>query len=100
MKRLLRVVSQGPTTQITRADGTVMDKCQMVLREFGNEQYADRYVVEVVGSEALATYREGDVVMAVLRFGVHEYEGRTYQDIRAAELVAMDWHGEQKRTGM
>ena len=40
----------------------------------------------------LAAYRfyEGDVVAATLRFSTHEYQGQTFQEILATDIVKLN----------
>ena len=39
---------------------------------------------------AACRFYEGDVVLATLRFSTHEYQGQTFQEILATELVKVN----------
>ena len=38
----------------------------------------------------LKTVREGDVVIATLRFSTHDFQGQTYQEILATDIVKLN----------
>ena len=44
----------------------------------------------MLGNLAVCRFYEGDVVLATLRFSTHEYQGQTFQEILATELVKVN----------
>ncbi len=44
----------------------------------------------MLGNLAACRFYEGDVVLATLRFSTHEYQGQTFQEILATELVKVN----------
>ena len=71
--RILKVVRQGEafSVQSAKADGGQIQKCNIVLKELGG-------------------FYEGDVVIATLRFSTHEYQGQTFQEILATDIVKVN----------
>ena len=49
----------------------------------------NEYVCAMLGNLAACRFYEGDVVVATLRFSTHEYQGQTFQEILATELVKL-----------
>ena len=45
------------------------------------------YVCAMLGNLAACKFYEGDVVAATLRFSTHEYQGQTFQEILATDVV-------------
>ena len=43
-----------------------------------------------LGNLAACRFYEGDVVIATLRFSTHEYQGQTFQEILATDIVKLD----------
>ena len=41
----------------------------------------------MLGNLAACRFYEGDVVVATLRFSTHEYQGQTFQEILATDIV-------------
>ena len=85
----LRVVSQGDVTYVAsqRAEGGQLAKCVIRLKEFGGGKFGDEYVCTVFGNLAQCKFSEGDLVIASLRFQVHEVNGSVYQEIVANDVV-------------
>ena len=86
---MLRVVSQGDVTYIpsTKQEGGQLAKCLIRLREFGGGKYGDEYACTMFGNLAQCKFYEGDLVVASLRFQVHEVNGATYQEVIANDVV-------------
>ncbi len=61
-------------------------KRNIVLQELGGK-YEDQFVVATLGELADVPMKEGDIVLAALRFHAREYNGQQYQDITATELI-------------
>ena len=63
--KILRVVRQGEAfgVQSAKAEGGSIQKCK---------------------------FYEGDVVAATLRFSTHEYQGQTFQEILATDIVKVN----------
>ena len=57
-----------------------------VSDELGGK-YENCYVVTALGNLAALQFSEGDLVFATMRFQSREYNGQTYMDIIATELI-------------
>ncbi len=68
--KILRVVRQGEafSVQSKQSENGQIRKCNIVLKELGG----------------------GDVVVATLRFSTHEYQGQTFQEILATDIVKVN----------
>ena len=86
---MLRVVSQGDVTYIpsTKQEGGQLAKCIIRLKEFGGGKYGDEYACTMFGNLAQCKFYEGDLVVASLRFQVHEVNGAVYQEVVANDVV-------------
>jgi hypothetical protein len=89
--KLLRVVRQGEafSVQSTKSESGSIQKCNIVLRELGGSRFENEYVCAMLGNLAACRFCEGDVVAATLRFSTHEYQGQTFQEILATDLVKL-----------
>ena len=87
--KILRVVRQGETfsVQSSKQESGQIQKCYIVLRELGGSKYENEFVCTMLGNLAECRFYEGDVVVATLRFSTHEYQGQTFQEILATEIV-------------
>jgi hypothetical protein len=87
--RILKVVRQGEafSVQSTKAEGGQIQKCNIVLKELGGSKFENEYVCAMLGNLAACRFCEGDMVVATLRFSTHEYQGQTFQEILATEIV-------------
>ena len=97
--KILRVVRQGEAfgVQSAKAEGGSIQKCNIVLRELGGSRSAEgrlqgkkfenEFVCAMLGNLAACKFYEGDVVAATLRFSTHEYQGQTFQEILATDVV-------------
>ena len=87
----MKVVRQGEafSVQSAKADDGQIQKCNIVLKELGGK-YENEYVCAMLGNLALCRFYEGDVVIATLRFSTHEYQGQTYQEILATDIVKIN----------
>ena len=90
--RILKVVRQGEafSVQSAKAEGGQIQKCNIVLKELGGSKFENEYVCAMLGNLAACRFHEGDVVLATLRFSTHEYQGQTFQEILATELVKVN----------
>ena len=90
--KILRVVRQGEafSVQSAKADGGQIRKCNIVLKELGGGKFENEYVCAMLGNLAACRFYEGDVVLATLRFSTHEYQGQTFQEILATEIVKLN----------
>ena len=43
----------------------------------------------MLGNLALCRFYEGDVVAATLRFSTHDFQGQTYQEVLATDIVKL-----------
>jgi hypothetical protein len=89
---LLRVVSQGDVTYIpsTKQEGGQLAKCVIRLKEFGGGKFGNEYACTMFGNLAQCRFYEGDLVVASLRFQVHEVNGTVYQEVVANDVVKIN----------
>ena len=87
-----KVVSQGDVSYVAsqKAEGGQLAKCEIRLKMLGGSKFSDEFVATLFGSHALTHYNEGDIVVAVLRFSVHEVNGCLYQDVVCNDLVKLN----------
>lgn len=89
---MLRVVSQGTATYIPsqkEANGQLA-RCEIRLKMLGGSKFGDEFVATLFGNLAQCRFQEGDVVIAVLRFSVHEVNGCLYQDVVCNDIVKLN----------
>ena len=91
MKTFFKVINQGTPFGVTKQDGTTLNKCQIVLQEFGGK-YENSYVCNLIGNTALLKFYPGDLVLAALSFKHNEYNGKFYQDINVQDIVSFTSH--------
>lgn len=91
MKQFFKVINQGEPFAITKQDGTKLNKCQLILQEFGGK-YEDSYVCTLIGNAALCKFYAGDLVLAALSFKHNEYQGKFYQDINVLDIISFASH--------
>ena len=86
--KILKVVRQGEafSVQSAKAEAGSIQKCNIVLKELGGK-FENEYVCAMLGNLAACRFYEGDVVIATLRFSTHEYQGQTFQEIVATDLI-------------
>lgn len=90
--KILKVVRQGEafSVQSQKSESGQIQKCNIVLRELGGSKFENEYVCSMLGSLAGCRFYEGDVVAATLRFSTHEYQGQTFQEILATDIVKLN----------
>ncbi len=88
---MLQVVSQGTVTYIpsSKEENGQLAKCSIRLKEFGGK-YGDEYVCTMFGNLSQCLFSEGDLVVASLRFQVHEVNGNLYQEVIANDVVKLN----------
>lgn len=86
---ILRVVSQQAVSYIpsTKQEGGQLAKCIIRLKEFGGGKFGNEYACIMFGNLAQCKFYEGDLVVASLRFQVHEVNGTVYQEVIANDVV-------------
>ncbi len=86
---MFHVVSQGVVNYITstKEESGQLAKCIIRLKELGGGRYGDEYACTMFGNLALCKFYEGDLVVASLRFQVHEVNGNLYQEVIANDVV-------------
>lgn len=89
--KILKVVKCGGMTSAKseKSETGLRDIRQLVLQELGGK-YEPTYVVKVFDNLATLVFNEGDVVIASLRFETREYNGQTYMDIVAKDLIKVN----------
>ena len=92
IKQIFRVVSQGTVSYIpsTKQEGGQLAKCIIRLREFGGGKFGNEYACTMFGNLAQCRFSEGDLVVASLRFQVHEVNGTVYQEVIANDVVKLN----------
>ena len=90
--KILKVVRQGEafSVQSSKQESGQIQKCNIVLKELGGK-FENEYACTMLGNLAGCKFYEGDVVAATLRFSTHEYQGQTFQEILATDIVKI--HG-------
>ena len=73
--------------QVKAETGTIQ-KWNIVLRELGGK-FENEYVCAMLGNLAGCGFYEGDIVCATLRFSTHEYQGQTFQEVLATDIVKL-----------
>jgi len=86
-----QVVSQGDVTYIpsTKQEGGQLAKCVIRLKEFGGGKFGNEYACTMFGNLAQCKFYDGDLVVASLRFQVHEVNGTVYQEVIANDVVKL-----------
>ena len=84
---ILRVLKSGAMTTAQSENG-VINKRQLVLQELG-DKWANAYVVTVFRNLATIEFSEGELVVASMQFRTHEYNGQTYMDVVATDIVKL-----------
>jgi hypothetical protein len=89
--KILKVVRQGEafSVQSTKSESGAIQKCNIVLKELGSK-FENEYVCAMLGNLAACRFYEGDIVIATLRFSTHEYQGQTFQEILATDIVKLN----------
>ena len=84
----MKVVRQGEafSVQSKQSESGQIQKCNIVLKELGSK-FENEYVCAMLGNLAACRFYEGDVVVATLRFSTHEYQGQTFQEVLATDIV-------------
>ena len=90
--KVFRVVRQGEafSVQSKQSENGQIKKCNIVLKELGGGKFENEYVCAMLGNLAGCRFFEGDVVVATLRFSTHEYQGQTFQEILATDIVKIN----------
>ena len=93
-KSIFRVVSQGTVAYVAsqKAEGGQLAKCMIRLKEFGGGKFGNEYVCTVFGNLSQCRFSEGELVVASLRFQVHEVNGAAYQEVIANDIVKLTNH--------
>jgi hypothetical protein len=88
---IYRVVWQGDATYVAsqKAESGQLAKCVIRLKEFGGSKYGNEYVCTMFGNLAQCRFYEGDMVVASLRFQVHEVNSSLYQEVVANEIIKL-----------
>ena len=91
MKSLFKVIAQQEPFQVNKQDGSVLNKCVIVLQEIGGK-YEDSYVCNLLGNAALCKFYPNDYVWASLRFQHSEYQGKFYNEITVQDIISFSNH--------
>ena len=88
---ILKVVRQGEafSVQSSKQESGQIQKCNIVLKELGGK-FENEYACTMLGNLAGCRFYEGDVVIATLRFSTHDFQGQTYQEVLATDIVKIN----------
>ena len=89
--KILKVVRQGEafSVQSSKQETGQIQKCNIVLCEPGGSKFENEFVCTMLGNLAECRFYEGDLVIATLRFSTHDFQGQTYQEILATDIVKL-----------
>jgi len=87
---IYRVVSQTEASYVAsqKAESGQLAKCGIRLKEFGSK-FGNEYACTMFGNLAQCRFYEGDLVVASLRFQVHEVNGSVYQEVLVNDMVSL-----------
>ena len=85
------MVRQGEafSVQSSKQESGSIQKCNIVLKELCGK-FENEFVCAMLGNLAACRFYEGDVVAATLRFSTHEYQGQTFQEVLATDIVKVN----------
>ena len=88
---ILKVIKSGDMFSVKseKSETGQLNKRNLVLKELGGK-FENEYAVSVLGNAASLVFSEGDLVIATLRFSTHEYQGQTFQEILATDIVKIN----------
>jgi len=88
---IYRVVSQGDVSYVAsqKAESGQLAKCWIRLKGFGGSKFGNEYACTMFGNLAQCRFYEGDLVVASLRFQVHEVNGAVYQEVIVNDMVSL-----------
>ena len=88
---IYRVVSQSDVTYVAsqKAESGQLAKCVIRLKEFGGSKFGNEYACTMFGNLAQCKFYEGDLVVASLRFQVHEVNGVVYQEVVVNDIIKL-----------
>ena len=89
--KILRVEKCGEMFSVKseKSETGQLNKRNLILKELGGK-FENEYAVAVLGNAASMVLYEGDLVIVTLRFQTREYNGQTFQDITATEIVKVN----------
>ena len=90
---IFRVVSQSDVTYVSsqKQEGGQLAKCMIRLKEFGGK-FGNEYACTMFGNLSQCRFSEGDLVVASLRFQVHEVNAADYQEVIVNDIVKLTNH--------
>ena len=88
---IYRVVSQTEASYVAsqKAESGQLARCVIRLMEFGGSKFGNEYACTMFGNLAQCRFYEGDLVVASLRFQVHEVNGAVYQEVIVNDMVSL-----------
>ena len=86
------VVSQTDVSYVAsqKAESGQLAKCVIRLKEFGGSKFGNEYACTMFGNLSQCKFYEGDLVLASLRFQVHEVNGSVYSEVIANDIVPIN----------
>lgn len=91
--KILRVVAQSDVRYVPsqKQEGGQLAKCMIRLKEFGGK-FGNEYACTMFGNLSQCRFSEGDLVVASLRFQVHEVNAAAYQEVIVNDIVKLTNH--------
>lgn len=91
MKAIFKIEQLGEpiVVQSQKAESGKLYKRIALFREMG-ERHGDVVMITILGDLAQdGMLKEGDIILASIRFSIHEYNGQVYQDatLNAAHIL-------------
>ena len=89
---IFKVVSQGDVSYVAsqKAENGQLAMCIVRLREFGGGKYDNEYVCTMFGILTQCKFHKNDLVVASLRFRVHEVGEKCYQEVIVNDIVKIN----------
>jgi hypothetical protein len=90
MKGIFKVVSQSEVIIVPsqKNESGQTFKSTIVLEEIGGK-HPNTFVGALIGNAAQCKFHWGELVVASLRFNVHEHNGQTYQDVLVEDILTL-----------
>ena len=89
--KILKVVKSGEVFSVKseKSETGQLNKRNLVLKELGGK-FENEYAVSVLGNAGSLVFYENDLVVVTLRFQTREFNGQTFQDIVATDIVKIN----------
>lgn len=84
---IFKVVRQSEVSEFNsqKSESGKVEVSTLELQEFGGK-YADSFLCDLKGKDALCKFYAGELVAAKLRFRLNEYNGKQYQNVTVEDI--------------